>query len=155
MEFHCMFQSILDCSNSDKLVENTLTLARQEKVKLCSEKRDDNFYETLNLSSDLYYHQNCYLAYTSTNHINRYLQRKKQNKEGSSSTVKRSKRSSTAPFDFKKNCLICGEACNVEKDKKHPERWSKNKSFLCRTADRGKGKLSFEDVLLQVAIIVT
>ena len=40
----------------------------------------------------------------------------------------------------------------VEKDKKHPERWSKNKSFLCRTADRGKGKLSFKDV--QVAIIV-
>ena len=38
MEFHCMFQSILDCSNTDKLVEATLTLARQEKVKLCSEK---------------------------------------------------------------------------------------------------------------------
>ena len=65
MEFHSMFQSILDCSNTDKLVEATLTLARQEKVKVCSEKRDDNFYETLNLSSDLCYHQNCYLAYTS------------------------------------------------------------------------------------------
>ena len=44
------------------------------------------------------------------NHIDRYLKRKKQNKESSSSSVKRSKRSSTAPFDFKKNCLICGEA---------------------------------------------
>ena len=80
-------------------------------------KREDNFYETLNLSSDLYNHQNCYLAYTSTNHIDRYLKRKKQNKEGSSSSVKCSKQSSTAPSDFKKNCLICGEACNVEEDK--------------------------------------
>ena len=69
--------------------------------------------------------------------------------------MKRSKRSSTTFFDFKKNCLTCGEACNIEKDKKHPERWNKNKSFLCRTADRGKEKLSFKDVLLQVCIIVT
>ena len=68
--------------------------------------------------------------------------------------MKRSKRSSTTVFDFKKNYLICGEACNIEKDKKHPERWNKNKSFLYRTADRGKGKLSFKDQLLQVSIIV-
>ena len=152
MEFHCMFQSILDCSDTQELVEAQLTLTRQEKVKQCSERRNDNFYETLDPSNALYYHQNCYLTYTSNNHIERYLKRKNQNQEAS--CVKRSKRSSTTFFDFKKNCLICGEACNIEKDKKHPERWNKNKSFLCRTADRGKGKLSFKDVLLQVCIIV-
>ena len=76
--------------------------------------------------------------YTSNNHIERYLKRKNQNQEGS--CVKRSKRSSTTFFDFKKDCLIYGEACNIEKDKKHPERWNENKSFLFRTANRGKGK---------------
>ena len=68
--------------------------------------------------------------------------------------MKRSKRSSTTFFDFKKDCLIYGEACNIEKDKKHPERWNENKSFLFRTANRGKGKPSFKEVLLQVRIIV-
>ena len=107
-----------------------LTLTRQEKVKQCSERRNDNFYETFyDPSNVLYCHQNFCLIYTSNNHIERYLKRKNQNQEAS--CVKRSKRSSTTFFDFKKNCLIYGEACNIEKDKKHPERWNKNKSFLC------------------------
>ena len=106
MEFHCMFQSILDCSDTHELVEAQLTLTRKEKVKQCSERRDDHFYETLDSSSALYYHQNCYLTYTSNNHIERYLKRKNQNQE--TSCVKRSKRSSSTFFDFKKNCLICG-----------------------------------------------
>ena len=143
-----MFQNILDCSDTNELLDAPLTTTRKEKVKQCSKKRDDEFYETLDLSINLYYHQNCYLTYTSNNHIERYLKRKNQNQE--SPCVKRSKRSSSTFFDFKKNCLICGEACNIVKDKKHPERWEKKKSFLCRTADRGKGKLSFKDVLLQV-----
>ena len=135
-----------------ELVEAQRTLTCQEKVKQCSERRNDNFYETLGTSNALYYHQNCCLMYTSNNHIKRYLKRKNQNQEGS--CVKRSKRSSTTFFDFKKDCLIYGEACNIEKDKKHSERWNENKSFLFRTANRGKGKPSFKDVLLQVCIIV-
>ena len=46
--------------------------------------------------------------------------------------------------------VLCGASCNVLKDKKHPDRWKKNKAFLCKTADRGKGNLSFKEVLLQV-----
>ena len=152
MEFHCMFQSPLDCSDTQELVEAQLTLTRQEKVKQCSEKRSDKSYETLDPSNALHYHQNCYLTYTSNNHIERYLKRKNQDEEAS--CVKHSKRSSTIFFDFKKNCIICREACNIEKDKKHPERWNMNKSFLYRTADRRKVKLSFRDALLQVCIIV-
>ena len=102
MEFHCMFQSILDCSDTQELVEAQLTLTRQEKVKNCSKRRNDNFYETLDPSNALYYHQNCYLTYISNNHIERYLKRKNQNQEAS--CVKHSKRSSTTFFDFKKNC---------------------------------------------------
>ena len=155
MEVFCVFQSILDCSNNDELVDALLTLARQDKVKQCSGKRGDNFYETLNPNCENYYHQNCYLKYTSNSHIDRYLKRQKQNEESTStsSAAKRQKRSSTPLFDFKKNCLICGEACNPEKDKKHPDRWNKNKNFLCRTADRGAGKLSFKEVLLKVCTI--
>ena len=152
MEFHCMFQSPLDGSDTQELVEAQLTLTREEKVKQCSEKRSDKSYETLDPSNALHYHQNCYLTYTSNNHIERYLKRKNQNEEAS--CVKHSKRSSTIFFDFKKNCIICREACNIEKDKKHPERWNMNKSFLYRTADRRKVKLSFRDALLQVCIIV-
>ena len=152
MEFHCMFQSLLDGSDTQELVEAQLTLTCQEKVKQWSEKRNDKFYETLDPSNALHYHQNCYLTYTSNNHIERYLKRKNQDEEAS--CVKHSKRSSTIFFDFKKNCIICREACNIEKDKKHPERWNMNKSFLYRTADRRKVKLSFRDALLQVCIIV-
>ena len=103
-----------------ELVEAQRTLTCQDKVKQCSERRNDNFYETLGTSNVLYYHQNYCLMYKSNNRIERYLKRKNQNQEGS--CVKRSKRSSTTFFDFKKDCLIYGEACNIEKDKKHPER---------------------------------
>ena len=100
MEFHCLFQSILDCSDTQDLVEALLTLTRQEKVKQCSEKINDNFYETLDPSNALYHYQNCYLTYTSNNHIERYLKRKNQNQEAS--CVKHCKRSSTEkPFNMR------------------------------------------------------
>ena len=51
MEVHCMFQSILDCSDTQELVEAQWTSTRQEKVKQCSERRNDNFYETLDPSN--------------------------------------------------------------------------------------------------------
>ena len=66
MDFHCMFQSILDCSDMQELVEAQLTLTRQEKVQKCSERRNDNFYETLDPRNALYYNQNCYLSIHQT-----------------------------------------------------------------------------------------
>ena len=47
MEFHCIFQSILDCSDTQELVEAQLTLTGHEKVKQCSQRTNDTFYETL------------------------------------------------------------------------------------------------------------
>ena len=104
MEFHCIFQSILDCSDTQELVEAQLTLTHQDKVKQCSE-RNDNFYETLDPNIALYYHQNFYFRYTY-NHIERYLKRKNQNQKVS--CVKRTKQSSTTFFDFKKNFNMQG-----------------------------------------------
>lgn len=59
-------------------------------------------------------------------------------------------RSQTGGFNFKVNCFICGEVCQTVPDPKHPDRWSKNKGILCRTADRGAGKLSFKEVMLDI-----
>ena len=42
MEVFCVFQSILDCSNDDELVDAPLTLARQDKVKQCSGKSNSS-----------------------------------------------------------------------------------------------------------------
>jgi ferredoxin-like protein FixX len=33
--------------------------------------------------------------------------------------------SSEGTFDFKKNCLFCDEVCDVEPDKKNPEKFKK------------------------------
>ena len=53
------------------------------------------------------------------------------------------RRSSTAAFDFKNNCLFCGDTCNVKKDAKHPDRW--RKAILCRTVE------TFKDAILEVS----
>lgn len=38
--------------------------------------------------------------------------------------------SSIPSFDFKKACFICGEACAVQPEKKHYDRWEKNPGVL-------------------------
>ena len=98
-------------------------------------KEKDCFHVILSSSSCFHYHDNCYLTYTSNNHIEWYPKRTNQ-QEPDPSNVNRSRRSLTGAFNFKKNCLIWGESCNVAKEKKHP--------------DRGKGDLSFKEVLFQV-----
>ena len=59
-------------------------------------------------------------------------------------------------FDFERACFFCGELCDVKPDRKHPDRWEKNATYLCWTADRGKDqvgkkRMSFKDVILQVS----
>ena len=90
-------------------------------------------------------HKNCLSIYTSDNHIQRHLKRTK--KDSGKAPVKRTK-ISWQPFHRNRQCLFCGEECSVEFDKKNPQRW--RESFECRTSDRGKGKLSFKEVILQV-----
>ena len=81
--------------------------------------------------------------------MTRYLKRKCVEEPGTSQ-VKRRRRSSTGMLDCKKHCIICGENCNIVKDKKHLDRRKKNKGFRCRTADQRKGNLSFKETLLQI-----
>ena len=50
---------------------------------------------------------------------------------------------------------VCGEACSIKKDVRHPDHWGKNPGIICRTANRGFPKdglrrESFKEILLQV-----
>ena len=52
-------------------------------------------------------------------------------------------------FDWKRNCLFCGEAC-IDKDPKHPDRW--REYFECHTSEHtyknGESMPTFKDILL-------
>ena len=93
------------------------------------------------------------MQYTSNNHIQWYLKRTGQENNGNSTTsppIKKSRRPIDIKFDFKCHCILCASECAMAPDAKNPARWQKNKGILCKTADRGEGKLSFKDVTLQV-----
>ena len=60
-------------------------------------------------------------------------------------------------FDFKANCLICGEECEDDADSKHPDR--NQHVCKCTTADRGKTKDGirippFKETLLEVILLI-
>ena len=55
--------------------------------------------------------------------------------------------------DFKRDCFICGQYCEVIPDPKNPDSWEKYCGILYRTADRGKGNNVFKEVLLKVGYI--
>ena len=64
------------------------------------------------------------------------------------SQPKRQRRCDIPVFIFQQHCLFCGLECNIVKDKKHPHRW--RKASLCRTADRGSGKETFKDAVMDI-----
>ena len=67
---------------------------------------------------------NCISMYTSETHIKRYLRKKeKEHLSSPELDIKSNRRSILPLFVWKENCLFCGEKCDVEKDKKHPDHW--------------------------------
>ena len=147
----CIFKNHIGCSVNAVYSPVELSSTRKDTVKQSSLRRKDNLHLSLDSINSLYYHTNCYLSYISDDHINRHLKRKSNDDSSSSSASsnKRNMRSASVKFDFKKNCIVCGNCCNIIPDKKHPDRWAKNKGFLCRTVDRGKGLKTFKEVLLE------
>ena len=71
MEIHCMFQSILDCSDTQELVDAQLTLTRQEKIKQCYETLDPSIAFIIIKIAISRIHQ-------TNNSIERYLKKKDQ-----------------------------------------------------------------------------
>ena len=116
---------------------------RKFKVKNSNIARLDSYHDKIDWNAPLFFHSNCYLTHTSTDDVTRHLKRNLTHKPRSEVAAKRPTRSSLDAFQFKRNCFICGDVCSIDPDKKHPDRWKKNKGFLCRTADRGKDKKKF------------
>lgn len=147
----CIFQDVVESCAVDKCyAKNELTKNRKETVISSSIKRKDDFHQRIENFSSYKYHNLCYTYYTSKEKIDRHLKRiNEQPVVGPS--AKRLNRSSVSMFNFKRNCFICGQHCEVTPDPKNPGRWEKNRGILCRTADRGKGNKSFKEVLLEVS----
>ncbi len=79
-------------------------------------------------------HRVCVSTYTSKCHIRRQLKRLRE--EGNMEPTvpdKRCCRSSSPKFNFREQCVFCGDLCIMDYDQKHPSRW--RRVVLCRTAD--------------------
>ena len=155
----CIFKEYLDsCEFENQYADKELTAIRKQTIITKSIHRADSLRVDINKFERLVYHTNCYLNYTSNQKIARHLKRKNST-ESTDTTPKRLLRGSTSDFNFKTECLFCGEKCAVEADPKNPKRFKKNPGVLCRTADRGSAKFeggkevkgkSFKQVILDV-----
>ena len=127
-----------------------------EKIIQSSQARGDDIHLSLQRQYDLdrdmtiSCHRNCVCTYTSKDHISRFLKRKGQCTKAATDQPKSKilRRSDSPAFDFQQHCLFCGQLCVMTPDPCHPDCWRQVK--LCRTADRGKGKKSFKDVIIDV-----
>ena len=153
----CLFQDSEHCncvggSENLKVISDT----RLNTIILKSKKRSDVLhteFRSLPASTVLRSHEACISRYTSQFHIDKYLKRKAKEKlESTPPLPKKTRRASSAnsSFIWKSQCLFCGDACEVKKDSKHPDRW--RRAFVCRTSDRGPNNKSFKDYLLKVRI---
>ena len=121
--------------------------ARTDDIKQWSEKlldsviaagkrNEDNFHVTIGQLKEnhisLASHRNCVSTYSSSTLIDRSLKkRRQQEQEGQEQTSsKKLCRPAQKQFDFKRNCLFCGEECK-EKDNRHPDCW--RKFYVIRT----------------------
>ena len=104
----------------------------------------DGFHDKLDDFIHPQAHHYCYLYHTSKDHVQRHLKRTAKYSVDAinSSSSRKSRHSTSKPFDFNLQCVFC-EPFSIKPDPKNPSRWKKNKGTLCRTADRGKGNLYF------------
>ena len=120
----CVFYGFLNmCSvgRYDTFVE--LSDQRLSKIKDSSAKRQDGLRLNLEpVQSKLYSQNDCYLHYTSSYHNEKYLKRNPPTQKCSSveKPVAKRRQSTLLPFNFKKNCLFCGEMCSLRPDPRNP-----------------------------------
>ena len=127
-----------NCSNaSHKLI--TASRTRIETIIKSSIRRGDGFYEKLTDSQSILCHKSC----VSQHHIKRHERFFKDEDR----PIKKHRQSAQYEFVFKEHCLFCGHQCK-QLDSRSPQRW--RKMIQCRTAERGKGHISFKDTILPV-----
>lgn len=130
----CVFVKVDSCSHPTQPL-SLCTDVRMSSITEASKIRKDGLHLILeqDSGSPVHYHKNCISTYTSKSHLKRL-----HNKPTccSSPPRKRQSRSDLRHFDFKTQCLFCGNIC--EPDPKHPNR--PNRVVLCKTADRPNRK---------------
>lgn len=147
----CIFEWKFNCTSLHKLQEAGPSRIKTI-LKFSKDYGDDLHIEIerqLEENPDCFVkcHKNCVSTYTSTEHLRRHRKREADNSATDNREPPKSRRRSGAPlFDFKKHCLFCGDACEVERDRKHPNRW--RNSVLCRTAQANPGKKTFKESIL-------
>ena len=90
----CIFKEILpSCSQAKKFEKNALSQMRKEKVIACSHERKDNFHIQIEQTfSDMKFHTDCYINYTSKDKIARLLKKMKPCEKDSTPPTKRLRR---------------------------------------------------------------
>lgn len=147
MENPCIFNGKFNCDD-----KSDLTKAGPVRIKTVigfSKEYNDNIHieleeklgENPELTIDC--HRCCVSTYTSQQHLKRHKKRESSSSASASQPIKK-RRSSIPSFRFQDQCLFCGDACDLSKDKKHPDRW--RKAVLCRTA----GEKAFKESILVV-----
>ena len=92
-----------------------------------SKEKGDNFHQIIEakLATDpplqLRCHRTCGACYTSKEHRGRKVSKKRKNERSLSEPPPMRRRSQQQEFNFKKQCILCGEVC-LENDSRHPER---------------------------------
>ena len=159
-EMKCLFMNHIEtCVNRNDQDLQILSDVRYSKTLEASKNRHDTLHESINSKTQYRHHKSCYLMYIDKTKIaaKRKLEESKNTEKDNQSSSKRSLRSQEQTFNFKENCLICGEKCSTEKEPKNPKIWEKNPVSQCSTSERfnkeGGYYLPFKDSLLVVIII--
>ena len=140
----------IDCKSEDKLSQSRGP-SRIQSIIAASKAYGDGLHLTLerqlatNEEISLSYHKNCVSRYTSRTNLAHHKKVTTDTDAQEQPTKKRLRRSAEH-FDFKKHCLYCGEACNVEKDPKNPSRW--RPSFLVRSTHSEHERQPYSDYIL-------
>ena len=133
MENQCYFKWKYNCDDKGELTR--AGPACIESVIRFSKEYKDNVHVDLvdrlekNPELTIECHRSFVSTYTSQQHLSRHRKREGCTSVSASQPLKKQRRSDVPVFRFKENCLFCGELCQMEKDKKHPDRWKK--AVLC------------------------
>jgi len=118
-ERKCLFSPC----NAQGALQTFKSVAVQKIVATSKAKRDE-LYTTLS-ESDILAHKSCYCSYTSTSRNKE--QRKRKSTRAHIGVSKRLLKSQCSDFEFKRDCLLCGNECEP-KDSKNSHRWWRSDS---------------------------
>jgi len=97
-------------------IESIINASKIYEDGLCSELECQ--FRNDRENTKIAYHKNCVSKYTSKTNLSHQQNRKTEHNVPSTKRL----RYSLELFDFNKNCLYCGDQCEVERDERNPSR---------------------------------